>query len=108
MKIQLRWNSPPQAIAKRITKNNKVRLETANCCAKVMDKYVPMDSGLLAQNISITPGLITYNQRYAHVNYYNQRNFRKDKHPLAKCKWSEISKNDYNLVAKEIERFMKG
>ena len=108
MKMNMHWNYPPEAIAKRITKNNKVRLETANCCAKVMDKYIPMDSGLLAQNVSITPGMVTYNQRYAHVNYYNQRNFRKDKHPLAKCKWSEISKNDYNLISKEIEQFMKG
>lgn len=108
MRMNMKWNYPPEEISKRLTKNDKIRMEVANCCAKVMDKYVPMDSGLLAQNISITPGLVTYNQQYAKVNFDNQRNFRKDKHPLAKCKWNEISKNDYNLVSKEITEIMKG
>lgn len=52
------------------------------------DPYVPMATGMLAQDVTITEDAVTYNQKYAHRQYNGTDfNFSKDLHPLATAKW---------------------
>lgn len=44
-----------------------------NSCYKAMDKYVPMDNGDLRTNVSVKPGVITYESVYAGYQYYGRR-----------------------------------
>jgi hypothetical protein len=55
--------------------------------------FVPMDTGMLAQNVRITPGEIEHYEPYANRIYNGAyMNFRKDKHPLASAHWDEAAK----------------
>ena len=49
--------------------NGKVQKFFTDTCAKHMDKYVPMDTGMLRTNISKTSKSITYEIPYAHAQY---------------------------------------
>lgn len=74
--------------------NGKVSKFVTNTCAKHMDKYVPMDTGNLA-DYRIDGNVIIYNQPYARYQYYGvredgsrrikNRNLRW--HPLATSYW---------------------
>ena len=55
--------------------------------------FVPMDTGMLAQNVRITPGMIEHVEPYANLIYNGTyMNFRKDKHPLAAAHWDDVAK----------------
>ena len=41
-------------------------------CARLMDKYVPMQDGLLKDTRFIGPSYVKYNQPYAHYQYYGK------------------------------------
>lgn len=78
----------PAAGKKRL--NDKVRLFAANTAFKLMDPYVPMDTGLLSKTVDIEPGEVHYKQPYAQVQHDNMSYKHKlDKHPLATAKWDE-------------------
>ena len=49
--------------------NDSVMLQVHNLFAKMCDPYVPMDEGVLAQSLEITPNYIRYNTPYAHYQY---------------------------------------
>lgn len=46
-----------------------VMLLIQNTFAKMCDPYVPMDEGVLAQSLEITPEYVKYTQPYAHYQY---------------------------------------
>lgn len=78
----------PAAGEKRL--NDKVRLFAANTAFKLMDPYVPMDTGLLSKTVDIKPGEVHYKQTYAKDQHDNMSYKHKlDKHPLATAKWDE-------------------
>ena len=52
-----------------IDANGKVQKFFTDTCAKHMDKYVPIDTGMLRTNISKTSKSITYEMPYAHAQY---------------------------------------
>ena len=72
-------------------------------CAKAMDKYVPWDTGALAETVviggeinraNVTTNTITYDQDYASVVYYGVRNgqqlnYQTDTHELAGPYWDK-------------------
>lgn len=101
------------AAANRVL-SNKVKLAVANNAYKLMNDYVPMDSGALSKQVSITPEYIHYKSPYAHFDYvgmlmvspsgsawakHNEAkhyavpgkdlNFSKEKHPLATANWDK-------------------
>lgn len=45
------------------------RLEAHNLLAQMCDPYVPMQEGILSQNIGVTPNYVRYKQPYAHYQY---------------------------------------
>ena len=47
----------------------KVQRFFTDTCARYMDKYVPMDTGMLRTNIDKGANYITYESPYAHAQY---------------------------------------
>lgn len=54
---------------------------------KLYMPYVPMLTGMLSQQVVITPGQIEHVVPYAHRMYEGNYRFRKDLHPLASREW---------------------
>lgn len=87
-----------------IQPGGKVQSFFTDTCAKAMDKYVPMDTGSLAETVvingqinrsNVTANTITYNQEYAKVVYYGIRNgkpinLHTDKHSKASHYWDKV------------------
>lgn len=72
MKVDFEWNRPIQAIAGDII-DEDVQLFTANEAKRFMDKYVPADELMLAQNVKVYVeeecGIVEYASPYAHYQY---------------------------------------
>lgn len=56
-----------------IEPNGRVQKFFTNTCYKHMDKYVPMDTGNLRRNVTITEDKIIYESPYASYQYYGER-----------------------------------
>ena len=52
----------------------KVQKFFTNTCYRYMDKYVPKDTGVLRENVTIDINSITYEQPYAHAQYVGEVN----------------------------------
>ena len=57
-----------------IEPNGKVQKFFTNTCYRYMDKYVPKDTGVLRENVTIDSNSITYEQPYAHAQYIGEVN----------------------------------
>ena len=57
-----------------IEPNGRVQKFFTNTCYRYMDKYVPKDTGLLRENVTIESNRITYEQPYAHAQYIGEVN----------------------------------
>lgn len=55
-----------------IEANGRVQKFFTNTCKNHMDKYVPMDSGLLRQNVKIETDKVIYQSPYAHYQYIGE------------------------------------
>lgn len=85
--------------------DGKIQKAFTNNCAKHMDKYVPMDTGQLA-DYRIRGTDIIYQQEYAKYQYYGARqdgsrkivNRNYSLHPLASSYW------DRKMVTAEIDQ----
>lgn len=89
-------------------KNDKVGMFLAETCAKYMDKFVPMDTGMLAQNFTVEPFVVTYTQPYAHYQFNGTNfNFSKDKHPNATARWDKAASRQHGKdIAMELEQYL--
>ena len=57
-----------------IEPNGKVHKFFTHTCYRYMDKYVPKDTGVLRENVTIDINSITYEQPYAHAQYVGEVN----------------------------------
>ena len=57
-----------------IDPSGKVQKFFTNTCYRYMDKYVPKDTGVLRENVTIDSNSITYEQQYAHAQYIGEVN----------------------------------
>ena len=57
-----------------IEPNGKVQKFFTNTCYRYMDKYVPKDTGVLREKVTIDSNSITYEQQYAHAQYIGEVN----------------------------------
>lgn len=67
---------PPTSVIKQqlgIDPNGTVQWFFVNTCYRHMDKYVPMDTGNLRTNISMTNNMIIYESPYASYQYHGVR-----------------------------------
>ena len=96
-----------------------------NTCALHMDKYVPFDTGTLAETVitngeinteNVYDNAIVYNTDYASYVYYGCRkdgsheikNYSIDKHPKAGPYWDTIMWiNEANEVRDEVQDYIK-
>lgn len=59
---------------------------------RLYEPYVPMDTGVLKDTVTIRPKEIEHTAPYAHYQYNGTNfNFRKDKHPKASAKWDQAA-----------------
>lgn len=80
-------------------------------CADYMDKYIPKDSGMLRNNITIFTDKIIYNQLYAHYQYKgiskkgNALNYKK---PGTGSYWDiKMWAVDGGTIINETQRYME-
>ena len=93
----------------RICGNDSLGYFIAETCARYMDKYVPMDTGMLAQTYTTRPFTVTYEQPYAHRLYNGDGfNFNKEKHPLATSHWDKFMQDaDGKKIADEVTEYIR-
>lgn len=106
--------------------NGRVQKYFTNECAKAMDRYVPFDTGTLAETAvqngeptqNVKSDTITYETPYAKYVYYGitkngeEMNYHKDKHKDAgkywdKRMWSAKGKDIVKSVQKYIDSGVK-
>lgn len=106
-----------------VQKGGPVHAFFTDTCAKAMDKYVPFDTGTLAETVvlengyinraHVTTDTITYAQNYASVVYFGVRNgkelnYQKDKHLLATSYWDKhMWTAEGESITRRIQRFME-
>lgn len=77
----------------RIT--SRVRLLATTTLAKLLNPYVPFDTGTLANTAEVSETSVTYIQPYARRMYYGEDfNFNTDYHPFATHHWLDALKDD--------------
>lgn len=81
-----------------------------NTCYRYMDKYVPKDTGVLRENVTLTNHSITYEQEYAHAQYIGEVNGTKVANyttPGTGPYWDERMKSaNIDDVVKEVQSFI--
>lgn len=98
-----------------INPNGKVQRFFTDTCRKKMDKYIPMDTGALADTWDMGADYITYEQPYAHYQYIGISHSGKplihstEKHPYAgpywdKRMWSAEGKD----VVRKVQEYVNG
>lgn len=98
-----------------IEPNGPVQRFFTDTCRKHMDKYIPMDTGALADTWDMGADYITYEQPYAHYQYIglsksgNPLNYHTDKHPLAGPYWDkQMWTAEGEDVIKEVQGYVNG
>ena len=94
MNTTFRWNKPQKKIISDLGINQKLNLFMANECMRLMNPFVPMDTGALSQTVETKAdnerGIVHYLVPYAHRQYNGTSfNFSKEKHPLATHHWDK-------------------
>lgn len=73
-------------------KGDKLGKFTASTWHKLYAPFVPKDTGALMTTVAIMPWEIRHNAPYAASVYYNQdRQYSKDKNPLATAYWDKAA-----------------
>jgi hypothetical protein len=83
--------------------------------AKIVDPWVPYDTGKLSQDISYYTSAtsggveVVYESEYAQKQYYGEEFHHKTEvHPLATAKWDQVAmQTKRDEFAKEVERIIK-
>ena len=87
-----------------------------NTCALHMDKYVPFDTGALAETVvvngqinkkNVYENAIVYKQDYATYVYYpSYRTIHQDKHPQATTLWDrKMWTAEKHIVVREVQNY---
>lgn len=101
--------------------DGKIQLFVTNNCARRMDKYVPFDTGTLAETVmldgkpteNVGKDKITYSTPYAKIVYHGVRgdkelNYHTDKHELAGPYWDQrMISAEIDDIIEETEKYMK-
>ena len=93
MGVTFNWNKSVGKIAERFA-GKEVQLFAANEAKKLMQPFVPMDTGMLANNADVYvengAGVVHYVSPYAHRMYEGEGfDFSREAHPLATARWDK-------------------
>ena len=98
-----------------IENGGKAHAFFTDVCAKAMDKYVPFDTGTLAETVSVETSIITYVQPYARYVYYgiskngNPLNYHTDKHSLATSYWDRHMWTAEGAdIVRQVQKYVNG
>lgn len=73
--------------------NDNLGMFMASEFYRLMIPFVPMDTGMLYQNVNIDPFTITFTQPYAHRIYTgDDLTFNREKHPNATDHWDRTTR----------------
>ena len=91
---KFQWNKSKAQINSDLGFGKKVNLFTAETCARYMNPFVPMESGILSEKFDTYADeeseYVEYNQLYAHYQYTGTNfNYSKEQHPLATSYWDK-------------------
>lgn len=94
METTFKWNKSQSKIVNDLGINQKLNLFMAQECMRLMNPFVPMDTGALSQTVETKAtnerGMVHYMVPYAHRQYNGTPfNFSKEKHPLATHHWDK-------------------
>ena len=92
-----------------INPGGKVHAFFTDTCYKHMDKYVPMDTGMLRDNVDIGVDYITYQSPYAHAQYvgYTTGPVLHYTTPGTGPYWDERMKSaEMQIVVKEVQNYV--
>ena len=86
----------------------------AETWARLFQKYTPKNTGMLSQQYTVKPFLVTYNQKYSYYQWYGisktgkPLNYSKEKNFLAQSHWESAAERDRkNEVAKAVTDFIR-
>ena len=79
----------PKIVSK--VRSDKFMLYAAQQWHRLYNKYVPYETGTLANTVTISPGEIHHTVIYARYQYNGNFNFRRDLHPLASRQWDKAA-----------------
>mgnify|MGYP004511384655 CR=1 FL=1 len=93
MILSLHWKKKLQAKAlEQRYCNDRVRLFAHSELHRLYQKYVPMQTGALANTVEITPEYVRHVVPYAARMYYGVGfNFSTEKHALATAMWDKVA-----------------
>ena len=107
----------------KIDNNGEAQAFMTETCAKAMDKYVPFDTGTLAETVvvegqttnNVTTNTITYSQKYAEYVYKGisksgkPLNYTKNPHSYAGSYWDKrMISVEMGKVVKDVQKFIGG
>lgn len=96
----------PRQLAK--LDNNKFWIASTVELWRLISPYTPFQTGALMRGIKIKPKELRYIVPYAKKNYFENRNFRKDKHPLATNHWDKVAmKTKQPQLVRTMQRLAK-
>lgn len=115
MGLNVKWNKPLNIV---VRDDAKINVRTMQFAAmdwhRLYNDFVPMRTGLLAQNVSYkatdTRGEIIHRAPYAHYQYNGDGfNFSCNAHPMASARWDQVAKGAGRAkkLANDIQRFIK-
>lgn len=114
MEITFKWNKSESKIINDVGINQKFNLFMAQECMRLMNPFVPMDTGALSQTVETKAdskrGIVHYTVPYAHRQYNGTSfNFSKEKHPLATHHWDKamLTAKKTQLI-KTLEKYREG
>jgi hypothetical protein len=106
--MPLEKNFDKDKIVSAVQEDDELGMYAAEALRKLVEPFVPYNTGRLCHDVTIKPFEIHYNAPYAETVYNDlKRNFRKDKHPLATANWVEVAMptiRDY--LAQDIQEFI--
>lgn len=114
--VTFKWEKPKDTIVKETLHLPAVLLFASNEWRKLYNPFVPMASGLLANDavqvyVEDGIGIIHHTVPYARRQYFGTtHNFSKEKHPLASAKWDDAARSAGrgNQLIKSVQDYIKG
>ncbi len=108
MRLQLKYTLKDFDKGKIISKfgmekGGNTQLFLADTCFRRMVKYVPWETGALATTVTVRPGSVTYEQKYAHKQYTTN----KGKGIRGKYWDRKMISAEKGAIVKEVEDYAK-
>jgi len=113
MSLKIDWHKPTAQIAKDALGGERSALFAASEARRLMNQYVPMDTGSLADNVSVYTenggGIVHYLSPYAQRVYNGDTmHFSREKHPHATARWDAAMQTAHGAeLVRAVQAYVK-